>query len=185
MHEGTEGCLAAVHSLLGVGVFAFLKVPRSWGLIRSVEPPECHALGKDIGESFRWVVSGSMRALLLDEETKVAHTLFVEAREFKDESRVWKFVDKRFGKLRGERGDPMEMRSLQVGDHRARCALWVRRRRGFLGRRERIEALLEWTVYCDLTGRLLWFRVLSGNVEGFMRSKAQVLSMLSSIKCHH
>ena len=185
MHEGTEGCLAAVHSLLGVGVFAFLRVPGSWRLIRSVEPPECHALGRDVGESFRWVVSGSMRALLLDEETKEAHILFVEAREFKDESQVWKFVDKRFEKLLGKRGDPMKTRSLQVGDHRARCALWVCRRKGFLGRRERVEALLEWTVYCDLTGRLLWFRVSSNNVEGFMRSKAQVLSMLSSITCHH
>lgn len=185
MQEEAEGCLAAVHSLLGVGVFAFLKVPRSWRLVRSVEPPECHALGRDTGESFRWIVSGSMRVLLLNEEMKEAYVLFVEAREFKDEPQVWKFVEKRFNKLRDKRGDPVETRSLQVGDHQARYALWVHRRRGLLRRGGRVEALLEWTVYCNLTGRLLWFRVSSSNVEGFMRSKVQVLSILSSITCHY
>lgn len=178
-----EAILAAVNPLLGRGAFVFTKVPASWKLLKTTMQPECNALSKEVGEDFRWITSGFMHALIVDEEKNQAYPLFVEAREFRNDAQALEFIEKRFQKL-GKEGNVVEKRSTQVGGHEAKYIIWTSSKKMFLRRRETTLYYLEFATYCDLTRRLLRFRVSSSHVEDFMRDKEKMLSMLSSITCH-
>jgi len=179
-----EAILAAVNPLLGRGTFVFIKLSASWKLLKTRASPECNALSKQVsGEGFRWITSGFMHVLIVDEEKNQAYPLFVEAKEFRNNVQALEFMKKRFQKL-GDEGMVVEKRSAQVGGHEANYVIWTSRKKMFLRRGETTLSHLEWATYCDRTSRLLLFRVSSSRVEDFMRDKEKMLSMLSSITCH-
>ena len=179
-----EAVLAAVNPVLGRGVFVFVKMPAHWKLLKTRAAPECDALSPQVaGDGFRWVAAGFMHVLIFDEKKNQAYPLFVEAREFRNEAQALEFVKKRFQKF-GEEGEVVEKRSAQVGGHEANYVIWTSRKKMFLRRGETTLSHLECVTYCDLTRRLLIFRVSSSRVEDFMRDKEKMLSMLSSITCH-
>ena len=184
MDEGVEGCLAARNPLLGTGVFVFLKLSGSWRLRAAPESPECYALGNEaVDGNFRWVTAGFIRAILLNEQKKKAYLLSVEVREFRGETQAIKFVNKYFSEIQA-REDIREMGPIQVGGHHARYALWVHHSRSILRRTKKAEALMECAFYCRQTRRLLRLKVLSKTVEGLIRDKEAILSILSSVTCH-
>lgn len=179
-----EAILAAVNPLLGRGVFVFLKVPGSWRVLSTSASPECNALGKEVvGERSRWITSGFMHALLVDDERKKAYPLFVEAREFVNDVKALEFIQKRLQKLANE-SETTERKPMRVGRHEAWYFVWTNRKRMFLKRKEVALAHLECAIYCDSTKRVLIFRISSSRVEDFMRDKEKMLSILSSIVCH-
>ena len=183
--EEAECFMAVKNPLFGVGVYMFFKVPSSWRLLKAPEPPECLALGKEVirGE-FRWVVSGMMRTILLNKEFNEARMLSVEVKEFRDGARAQSFVDKRFRGILGRNIALREGGSFDVCGHSGRYLLWAQRRRALFTGKERTDAFLDCAVYCDKTERLLWLKISSGNVNGLMRDKEAMLSILSSITCH-
>jgi len=183
--KGHEAILAAVNPLLGRGVFVFLKVPESWKLLKISIPPECNALGREfVGEGFRWITSGSIHALLVDEQKNQAYPFFLEVREFINDAQAFEFIQKRFQKLHNEESERVKIKPAYISDHEARCVIWVSRKKMFLKRKEVALAHLECTTYCNLTKRLLLFRVSSSRVEDFMRDEEKMLSILSSVTCH-
>ncbi len=183
-NEENEAVLAAVNPLLGCGIFVFLRMPDSWRILKSPEPPECHALGKEtVKGGFRWVTSGFTHALLLNQEKNQAYPLFVEVREFRNDFQPLEFIKKRFKKL-DKKGEVVERKQSYVGGHEAQYAIWMSRKKMFLRRKNVTLAHLECVTYCNFTKRLLLFRISSSHVENFMEDVEKILSIMSSVSCH-
>jgi hypothetical protein len=180
----SDAVLAAVNPLLGCGIFVFLKTPNFWSVLKSPEPPECNALGKEeVKGGFRWIMSGFMHALLLNEEKQLAYPLFVEAKEFRNDSQPLGFIKTRLHKLE-EKNRIVERKQLLVNGHEAVCSMWMSRKRMVLRRKEAILVNLECVTYCSFTRRLLLFRIQSSHIKGFMEDLEKILSILSSATCH-
>jgi len=180
----SDAVLAAVNPLLGCGIFVFLKTPNFWKVLKSPEPPECNALGKEeVKGGFRWIMSGFMHALLLNEEKQLAYPLFVEAKEFRNDSQPLEFIKTRLQKLE-EKNRVVERKQLWVNGHDAVSSMWMSRKRIGLRRKEAILVNLECVTYCSFTRRLLLFRIQSSHVESFMEDLEKILSILSSATCH-
>lgn len=183
-NEENEAVLAAVNPLLGYGIFVFLRMPGSWRVLKSPEPPECNALAREaVRVGFRWVTSGFTRVLLLNQEKSQAYPLFVETREFRDDSRPLEHIRKRFQKIE-DKHEVVEKAQLRISGHEARYIIWRSRRRLLLKRKRVPMVHLECATYCNFTRRLLTFRVSSSHVENFMRDLEKILAILSSASCH-
>ena len=179
-----EAVLAASNPLLGRGVFVFLKVPESWKLLKTSMPPECNALGREIvGNGFRWITSGFIHALLVNEQKNQAYPISLEVIELMGDDKALEIIRKRFRKL-VKKGKQTEAEKMHANGHEAQYIVWTGQKNIFLKKKEVILAHLEYATYCDATKRLLLFRVSSSHVENFMRDKDRMLSMLSSLTCH-
>ncbi|MEM3696384.1 MAG: hypothetical protein QXQ94_02615 [Candidatus Bathyarchaeia archaeon] len=182
--EGCEAVLAAANPLLGRGVFVFLKLPESWSLLKTSMSPECNALGREIvGNGFRWITSGFIHAILVDEQKNHAYPLFLEVKELFDHEKALEIIRKRFDKLVRE-SEHVEMKKLHTNGHEAQYATWVSQKKMFLKREKVVLAHLEYATYCDATKRLMLFRISSSHIGNFMEDKEKMLSILSSLTCH-
>jgi hypothetical protein len=179
-----EAVLAATNPLLGRGVFVFLKLPESWRLLKTSMSPECNALGREIvGDGFRWITSGFIHVILVDEQKNQAYPLFLEVKELFDNEKALEIIRRRFDKLVKE-GERVEMKKMRINGHEAHYITWINQKRIFLKRKKVVLANLEYAAYCDATKRLMLFRISSSHVENFMEDKEKMLSILSSLTCH-
>ncbi|MDI6691205.1 MAG: hypothetical protein QMD13_06555 [Candidatus Bathyarchaeia archaeon] len=179
-----EAVLAATNPLLGRGVFVFLKLPESWKLLKTSMSPECNALGREIvGDGFRWITSGFIHAILVDEQKNQAYPLFLDVKEIFDNEKALEIIRRRFDKLASE-GERIEMEKIHINGHEAHCVTWISQKKMFLKRKKVILANLEYATYCDATKRLILFRISSSHIENFMEDKEKMLSILSSLTCH-
>jgi hypothetical protein len=179
-----EAVLAATNPLLGRGVFVFLKLPEFWKVLKSSMSPECNALGRDIvGNGFRWITSGFIHTILVNEQKNQAYPLFLEVRELFDNEKALEIIRKRCDKLVKE-GERTEMKKIHINGHEAHCITWISQKKMFLKREKVVLANLEYATYCDATKRLMLFRISSSHVENFMEDKEKMLSILSSLTCH-
>ncbi|MGB9778064.1 MAG: hypothetical protein ACPLW8_01555 [Candidatus Bathyarchaeales archaeon] len=182
--KGCEAVLAATNPLLGRGVFVFLKLPESWNLLKTSMSPECNALGREIvGDGFRWITSGFIHAILVNEQKHQAYPLFLEVKELFDNEKALEIIQKRCAKLAKE-GERTEMKKMRIKGHEAHCIIWMSQKKMFLKREKVTLANLEYATYCDATKRLMLFRISSSHIENFIEDKEKMLSILSSLTCH-
>ncbi|MGB9693290.1 MAG: hypothetical protein ACPLYF_00435, partial [Fervidobacterium sp.] len=165
-------------------VFVFLKLPESWKLLKTSMSPECNALGRDIvGNGFRWITSGFIHAILVNEQENQAYPLFLEVKELMGGGQALEIIRKRFEKL-VKKGKEEEMEKIRANGHEAQYIVWTGQKKIFLKRRAVILVHLEYATYCNATRRLLLFRISSSQIENFRRDKERMLSILSSLTCH-
>jgi len=179
-----EAVLAASNPLLGQGVFVFLKMPESWKIVKTAIPPECNSLGKElVGNGFRWITSGLIHTILIDEPKNQAYPLILEVKEFFDKKEALETVRKKFDK-NVKKGERIEMKKIHINGHEAQYVTWISQKKMFLKRKKVVLAHMEYAIYCGVTKRLMLFRISSSHIENFMEDKEKMLSILSSITCH-
>jgi len=184
VEDETEVVLAVSNPLLGQGVFVFLKIPKSWRIVETPILPECNSLGKDfVGNGFRWVTSGFIHTTLINEQKNQAYPLSLEIKEFYDSEKVLVATQKRFEKV-VRLGELIEMEKININGHEAHYIIWTDQKRVFLKWRKVALVHLEYAVFCNVTKRLMLFRISSSNIKNFMEDKEKMLRILSSLTCH-
>ena len=182
--EFNEFHLAARHPLLGVAVYAFLKLPKLWSIV-DVSDAECDMLNRDVpGLEYRWVAIGYINTALVNLESKIAYRLKLSISKFDKKKDAEANIEKELGKImKSNKIELIELRDFEVGGHTAKYVHYLKRGGVLFGRRD--EAVVELFLYCEKTSRLLRFRIASRDVDSFSRDVESFREIFRGVVCHH
>ncbi|MFQ6080330.1 MAG: hypothetical protein ACE5OW_01515 [Candidatus Bathyarchaeia archaeon] len=171
--------------VFGVGIVAFFLMPDEWSLVKTQGMPEC--LGLREAGNLQWVADGSMRSGLIvrhgEEQRTYLFQVFVES-IFEGE-KAERHVAKRLAKIQRNKSITLvRYGDVPSGGHQGKYMLWTRRSRAFLIGKGRMEAVLEFYIYCNITKRVLRLRLSTSKPDSMMKDAEKLISMLSSTGCH-
>ena len=183
--EYRERFLAMSNPLFGVGIVAFFLMPDEWSLVKTPGMPEC--LGLREAGNLQWVAAGSMRSGLIVRhgEDQRTYLFQVSVESFFEGEEAERHMTQRLAKTqRNKRITLVRHGDMPSGGHQGKYILWTRRSKAFLGGKERMEAVLEFYIYCNITKRVLRLRLSTSKPDSMMKDAEKLISMLSSTGCH-